>query len=158
MGLADALVELARQVRTDTVRILEATPREALHWAPSGMSNTILWHAGHALWLQDLMCIEVLAGQSELPKGWADYFAQGSRPARVTHWPHHSEVLRLLTLQLQRITNLLATATDEQLVRVPARLGTSRNTLGWIIHGLHDEAKHCGEMYLLWKLWTRSAR
>jgi len=22
----------------------------------------------------------------------------------------------------------------------------------WIIHGLHDEAKHSGEMYLLWKM------
>ena len=23
---------------------------------------------------------------------------------------------------------------------------------GWLLHGLHDEAKHSGEMYLLWKL------
>jgi hypothetical protein len=28
----------------------------------------------------------------------------------------------------------------------------SGHALGWILHGLHDEAKRKGEMHLLWKL------
>ena len=41
--------------------------------------------------------------------------------------------------------------TTDQLV---IRTDNDRDLVGGIIHGLHDEAKHHGEMYLLHKLCT----
>ena len=51
--------ELAKQVRSDTLQILNAAHPSWLTFAPDGMSNHILWHAGHALWLQDRLCIHI---------------------------------------------------------------------------------------------------
>jgi len=153
MSDSSQLQELAREVRADTVRILAAANELWLTWSPPGTSNHILWHAGHALWLQDLMCVEPLSGISGLPDGWADMFGMNTRPEAVTSgWPSRSEVLLLLHAQLRRMLDLLNDVSGEQLAGPVATLGGNRNLYGWIIHGLHDEAKHCGEMYLLWKL------
>lgn len=62
MAHGDVLKELARQVRGDTLQVFDATQDDWLTWAPPGTSNHILWHAGHAVWLQDLMCVELLSG------------------------------------------------------------------------------------------------
>ncbi len=65
MSKAEVVQELAREVRRDTLKILAATDNSCNTWAPTGTSNHILWHAGHAAWLQDLMCIEPITGKSE---------------------------------------------------------------------------------------------
>ena len=51
---AALLQELVRQVRDHTLQLLKATPPAWLRWAPEGTQNHILWHAGHALWVQDV--------------------------------------------------------------------------------------------------------
>lgn len=152
MRPTDALKELARQVRGDTLQVLDATPDDWLTWSPPGTTNHILWHAGHAVWLQDLMCVELLSGCSELPKAWAETFGQGSQPRAISQWPPQDEVRRLLQTQLDRMLQLLSDTPDERLSQRPDKPDRGRTVLGWIIHGLHDEAKHNGEMYLLWKL------
>ncbi len=58
--------ELARQVRRGTMQMLEAAPADRLTWAPPGTSNHILWHAGHALWLQGVLCLEPLTGSTAI--------------------------------------------------------------------------------------------
>ena len=143
------LQELARQVRTDTRRLLAAAQPGWLTWAPPGTSNHILWHAGHALWLGDVLCIELLSGKSELPNGWEDTFGMNCRPVATTKtWPTPEEIDRRLATQLERIVNLLGQTPAEKLVSdsEPSQLASR------IIHGLHDEAKHQGEMYLLHKM------
>lgn len=153
MSDSSHIQELAREVRGNTVRILAAARESWLTWSPSGTANHMLWHAGHALWLQDLMCVEPLSGVSDLPDGWADMFGMNTRPATATReWPSRSEVILLLQAQLRRMLDLLNDVSPEQLAGPVATLGGSRSLSGWIIHGLHDEAKHSGEMYLLWKL------
>ena len=152
MAYADVLKELARQVRRDTLRVLDGSQPDWLTWSPEGTSNHILWHAGHALWLQDLMCVELLSGQSELPAGWAAKFGAKSRPAAVEVWPSRDAVRRELIAQFDRMQELLDETTDEVLSETPLNFVNKRTILGWIVHGLHDEAKHNGEMYLLWKL------
>jgi hypothetical protein len=63
---AFVIQELARQVRRDTLQLIETTPEDRLTWAPPGTSNHILWHAGHSLWLQGVICLELLTDNSEL--------------------------------------------------------------------------------------------
>lgn len=146
------LAELARQVRGDTLQFLQV-PRPWLTWAPPGTSNHILWHAGHALWLQDALTIEPLTGRSELPNGWTATFGQNSQPAATREWPAESEIRRHLEAQLSRILELLAERAETIATRgneAPARGGWP--LLAGMIHGWHDEARHQGEMYLLLKM------
>jgi hypothetical protein len=151
------LVELARHVRQCTLQLLTVPDEAWLAWAPPGTSNHLLWHAGHAVWLQDLLTVEPLTGRSELPAGWAAKFGQDSRPATVSEWPGVAEVRALLEAQLDRIVMLMA-ANDELIVREANRRSKQN---GWpllpgMIHGWHDEARHQGEMYLLHKLLRAS--
>jgi hypothetical protein len=152
MSKAEVVQELAREVRRDTLKILAATENSWNTWAPEGTSNHILWHAGHAAWLLDLMCVEPITGHSELPEGWAATFGMNSQPNRVSSWPTQKDVQRYLESQLDRILELLSDVSDEMLSGPAPGLGGHRDLLGWILHGLHDEAKHSGEMYLLWKM------
>lgn len=147
------LEELARQVRGHTLRVLEACPEECLRWAPAGTSNHVLWHAGHALWVVDLLCIEPLAGASELPDGWAETFGADCRPVNeTTEWPEAAEVRVRLERQLVRLLALMRDNEDRLSRMGPDSPGRWDLTRG-VIHGLHDEARHHGEMYLLLKLY-----
>jgi hypothetical protein len=145
------LEELARQVRTGTLELLRAARETWLTWAPEGTSNHILWHAGHALWLQDALCIQPLTRRSELPAEWDKTFGAHCRPvASTSQWPSRTEVDRLLAAQLVRLLELFRTEAS-RLTRVEDTPAQSTLTRG-IIHGLHDESRHQGEMYLLSKL------
>jgi hypothetical protein len=156
MSTSETLQELARQVRRDTLQILNAAEPAWLTYAPPGTANHILWHAGHALWLQDLLCIQLLTGKGELPPDWARMFGMNCDPvSQTTHWPGRHELSELLQRQLQRILELLAAASDEQLATVANPVRGPAMIAQRIIHGLHDEAKHSGEMYLLLKLCRR---
>lgn len=140
----ELLAELARQVREQTIGQLLRTPPEGLLWAPAGTGNHILWHAGHALWVQDELGIQPITGKSELPEGWADAFGADCRPVReTTDWPDPNRVVGLLQDQLGR---LLAVFKDHSDRLADPRIASD------VIHGLHDEARHQGEMHLLSKL------
>ncbi len=149
------LTELAREVRGDTVRFLQAARPGELTWAPPATSNHLLWHAGHAVWLQDVLCVRLLTGRGELPAGWEELFGMGSRPSRRRGgWPDKEEVLDLLQAQLERVLELLPAVADAALDRLPphAYPGDTRTLGHCVLHGWHDEAKHQGEMYLLLKM------
>jgi hypothetical protein len=146
------LEELARQVRTCTLELLEGARESWLTWAPAGTSNHILWHAGHAVWLQDVLCIRPLTGASELPGGWSERFGSQCRPVRSTRdWPGRREVGELLRAQLQRMLELFREHGD-RLSRMGPNTAAGWDVARGVIHGLHDEARHQGEMYLLLKL------
>jgi hypothetical protein len=147
------LQELARQVRGNTLHLLTAVPEGWLTWAPEGTSNHILWHAGHALWVQDVLCIQPLTGRgSELPDGWDETFGSDCRPVRTTtDWPPRDQVLSLLESQQARLLELFETHA-ERLARIGPDPPNDWDLTRGIIHGLHDEARHQGEMHLLLKL------
>lgn len=153
MNIGATLQDLARQVRGDTLQILDAAWPNWLTYAPPGTSNHILWHAGHALWLQDLLCVKLLAGREELPAGWAEKFGMNCQAVDQTvDWPPRAELAEMLRSQLRRVMELLATTTDEQFGQ-PADPDIGPALISErIIHGLHDEAKHSGEMNLILKL------
>jgi hypothetical protein len=158
-SLITVLVELARQVRECTLQLLPV-PDPAWHtWSPPGTSNHILWHAGHALWVQDALCVQPLTGQTALPRGWQDSFGQHCRPvATTTAWPEESEVRALLEAQLTAIIGLLGEHAETIAINAhepPADGGWP--LLPGMIHAWHDEARHQGEMYLLHKLCRASS-
>ncbi len=152
---APVLQLLARDVRGKTLQLLQAARPDELLRTPPGTSNHVLWHAGHALWVEDALCVQILTGRSELPPGWAATFGMGSRPAQHRGpWPEPREVRRGLEDQLLRLLALLSSVADDALDRLPPfpHRGDTRTLGESIVHGLHDEANHQGEMYLLLKL------
>ena len=68
----------------------------------------MLWHAGHTLWLQDVLCVELLTGKRKLPLDWDETFGMNCRPIQQTKdWPSRDQLLELLHSQLQKILGLL---------------------------------------------------
>lgn len=153
MNTSGMLQELARQVRRDTIRVLDSAEPAWLTYAPAGTSNHVLWHAGHAIWLQDVLCERLLGAGGDLPPGWPEKFGMDCKPPSETdEWPCREELRGLLQAQLGRILDLLADASDNRLAEIADSSRGSATMSDRIIHGLHDEAKHCGEMHLILKL------
>jgi len=148
-----SLTVLLDEVRQKTIRILKSVPGQSTRWAPRGLQNTILWHAGHAFVLVEWLTMTSLDRQPQIPDGWFEMFSWESRPARVpaNRWPPLSDVIEQLEAQHVRLEKLIAELSDEDFDKAAAG-NPKRSVRSTIVHGLHDEACHCGEMYLLAKL------
>ena len=153
----ESLLLLAREVRGKTLRLLDGVADDAARFAPSGLNNTALWHAGHALVVvEHLSVVPATGGPAGYPPLWFDTFSWKSSPAAVTSWPQLSEVVAALREQLPRLLEAIAPLSSQQLDQIvdPQRSRTLRYS---ILHGLHDEAGHQGEIWLLRKLHGRQA-
>jgi hypothetical protein len=153
----ETLLTLAGEVRGKTLRLLDGVPEDVARFT-GGLSNSVLWHAGHALMLVEHLCLMPATGAAapQYPGGWFKMFAWQSRPATIPPdaWPPLAEVVERLREQLGRLRAAISALSPQQLDRVvdPARNRTVRYS---IVHGLHDEATHQGEIHLLKKLHGR---
>ena len=154
----ETLLMLANEVRGKTLKLIDGIPEELARFAPRGLNNSILWHAGHAFTVVEHLSVAAATGRPpEHPAGWFEIFSWKSQPAAVTQWPALSELVAKLRDQLQRLTAAVSALTPEQLAAIPdpARGRTVRYI---VLHGLHDEANHQGEMWLLRKLYGLETR
>lgn len=153
------LLTLANEVRGKTLRLLDGVPADAARFTGPGLNNSILWHAGHALMLGEHLClIPATGGAPDYPRGWFEMFGWKSVPASVPReaWPALGEVVERLRGQHDRLRRTIEGLSPQDLDRV---VDAERNrTLRYaMVHGLHDEAGHQGEIYLLKKLYGRQA-
>jgi hypothetical protein len=119
----------------------------------------MIWHVGHALWLQDVLCVGLLTGSEQLPTEWGETFGARCRsPAETSDWPDREKLTGMLEQQLEQMIELLGGASDEKLLSVADASRGTATIADRIIHGLHDEARHTGEMHLLAKLWRVSSQ
>src|ERR1051325_9537668 len=135
----ETLQLLAREVRGKTLRILDGVSDEQAHFVPPGLNNSIVWHAGHSLWVVEVLSIAAATGRpTPLPDGWTDLFNSKSRPTRQTQFPPLPQIIEALRNQLERLVAAIDPLTEQQLgVMIdPARNRTVRYN---ILHGLHDE-------------------
>jgi len=148
------LLLLLDEVRAKTLRILKSVPADQARWAPPGLhNNTILWHAGHAYVLVEWVTMKSLRRTPQIPDGWYEMFSWESRPNLVPadRWPQLSEVIHHLEAQHKRLRKLIGELSEEELDR-PSASNPKRTVRSAILHGLHDEACHGGEMHLLHKM------
>jgi hypothetical protein len=148
-----SLLLLLDEVRGKTIRLLNSLPARYARWAPPGLENTILWHAGHAYVLVESLTMKSVGLAPQLPDGWYEIFSPESRPGSVPpdRWPPLAKVIQHLEAQNQRLGKLIGELSEAQLDR-PSLSNPKRTVRSAILHGLHDEACHCGEMYLLGKI------
>jgi hypothetical protein len=152
-----SLCLLLEEVRGKTLRILRAVPPEHALWAPPGLQNHITWHAGHCHFVTEWLTMAPLGRPPRAPRGWPELFSWGSRPDLVPpdRWPSLAAVVARLEDQWDRLREVIGGLTPEQLDGPSAR-DPSRTVRSSILHGLHDEACHGGEIYSLLKLRCRS--
>jgi DinB superfamily len=149
--MSDAtLLMLMNDVRGKTLRLLDGVDGAQARFSPPGLFNSILWHAGHALVVNEQLGVAAATGKSAAcPDGWIEMFGWQSQPATITQWPALADVVAELRDQQVRFAPLIQGLTAEQLDRAMQH-GTVRHS---IMHGLHDEACHQGEIWLLKKIW-----
>ena len=149
---------LASEIRGKTLKVLGGVSEEQARFTGhAALGNSILWHAGHCLVVVERLAVVPATGTGEAPvypPGWWETFGAGSRPAEVITWPTLAEVVALLKDQLARLLAVMQTLRQERMDQVidPANNRTLRFS---ILHGLHDEAQHQGEIQLLKKLWGK---
>ena len=157
--MADSsLLVLLDEVRGKTIRLLQATPDGDARWAPTGLQNTIVWHGGHAFIVLECLTMQALGQTPRLPDGWFAMFSWDSHPDRVPadRWPTLGEVIEQLEGQRERMSRLIGRLTPAQLDR-PSASHPDATVRPAIIHALHDEACHSGEIHLLRKLQAVSS-
>jgi hypothetical protein len=148
-----SLLMLLDEVRGKTLQVLEGASASAVRWAPPGLQNTILWHAGHSYVVVEWLAMTALGQSPVAPEGWFDIFSWESRPSEVpSHkWPTLAAVVAELESQRKRLRTIIGGLTEQQL-ESPSRRNAERTVRYHILHGLHDEARHSGEISLLRKL------
>lgn len=146
-----SLILMAEEIRGRTVKLLDGLSDDQARFAAPGLHNSILWHAGHGVMLMEHLGIMPLTGaqQPGYPAGWFETFSWKSDPRTVTAWPSVDAVRAELTRQLDRLLTPLVAADEATLTRRDPR---GRPTRYLVLHGLHDEAIHQGEMFLLRKM------
>jgi hypothetical protein len=143
-------------VRSTTLRRLEGVVEKEARWKTSGLHNTILWHAGHALIVTEWLIMDSLGRRANMPPGWFELFNWNSRPAetRPEQWPPLEKIVLELQAQYSRMRGILSALTEEQLeAAVPVHDSASARSM--IAHAIQDEACHCGEIHLLRKLYAK---
>lgn len=140
-----SLLVLLEEVRRKTLMLLEGVSDRQARWAPPGLRNTMLWHGGHCYVLVEFLTSKALGRQPQMPAGWFEMFSWISRPDEIpaSQWPPLGDVIAELQSQHDRLRSLLSEISEKELA------GPVRQH---IVHALHDEACHSGEMWLLRKL------
>ncbi|MCC9607349.1 DinB family protein [Blastopirellula sp. JC732] len=151
-----SLLLMLDEVRTMTLRHLEGVTDAESRFAPPGLSNSILWHAGHIYVVVERLTMEPLGREPIAPEGWIDLFGWDSRPGETPpeKFPPLGEVVPQLQSQHVRLSEMLAEFSDAEL-SAPLAERPDRTARHLILHGFQDEASHKGEIWLLKKLWAR---
>jgi len=153
----ETLLLLAKEIRSKTLRLLEDVDDRKAQFAAPGLNNTILWNAGHALIVNEHLGVSPATGKPPAyPPDWFDKFSWKSNPATVTSWPTVEQVRSALRDQLQRLTAAVEALSAQQLNQIVDQ-AKGRTLRYSILHGLHDEAGHQGELYLLKKMYAKRA-
>jgi hypothetical protein len=147
------LLMLIQDVRGKTLKLLDGvTDQQAMATAP-GLNNSILWHAGHSLIVNEHLGVSPATGRlPTYPEEWFEKFSWKSQPATVTAWPRLADVTEKLREQQKRLLTVVEELTEEQLALPAGEPSRGRSLRSSILHGMHDEANHQGEIWLIKKL------
>jgi hypothetical protein len=153
------LLALFAEIRGALLRQLQHVDPAAVHFTPPGLSNHILWHAGHAYVVVEWLTMGALGLEPVAPPGWFELFSWDSKPADIPadKFPPLAEVVKQLQLQHQRLTTMFASLGELDL-RNAAVDQPEQSVREIIVHALQDEASHKGEIWLLRKLFVLQSK
>ncbi|HTN74116.1 MAG TPA: DinB family protein [Pirellulaceae bacterium] len=153
---------LLEEFRGKTLRLLQVDA-VAANWTPPGTRNSMLWHGGHIFCIVERLFTHATSGDDSVPAtiltGWWPRFGWDPPTSAPTDAP---PALATIVEQLQaqairwqpRLREL--SAAQQAALLTPAIEGWEGATCARaIIHALHDEACHQGEIWLLQKLYKQ---
>ena len=113
----ETLLTLLDDVRGKTLTVLENLDETHARWAPPGLQNSCLWHAGHAYVVTEFLTMRPIGQEPKVPEGWFKMFSWESNPAHIDpkSWPPLEEVVAALKAQHERLRGVIAGLTAEQL-------------------------------------------
>ena len=147
------LLMLFDEVRGKTLEVLEGvTPQQSV-WRPPGLQNNILWHAAHCFVVVESLAMRALDKPPRMPEGWFEIFSWKARPDDfpADRWPPLNRVVDELQAQPGWLRPILAELSEAQLAAAVPRT-PDRTVRHLIVHAVHDEACHAGEIWLLRKV------
>ena len=141
--MADAsLTRMFEEVRWQTLRILDGVTQGEARWAPAGLQNTILWHAGHAYVVVEWCTLQSLGRESQYPDKWFEIFSGmelKTDQVPPDGWPQLANVVDELKKQRGRLRELYAGLSESDLSAEAAHK-PQRTVRYMILHGLYDAA------------------
>lgn len=149
----DSLLMLFDEVRGKTLRVLRGVSQRQALWRPPGLQNNILWHAAHCWVVVESLTMRAIGKRPRMRDGWFEMFSWKAQPAEIPakRWPSLDEVVARLQTQRRRLRPLLAELSQGQLASAVPRK-PEHSVRYFIVHALHDEACHAGEIWLLRKI------
>lgn len=153
----ETLLTLLDDVRGKTLTVLENLDDTHARWAPPGLQNSCLWHAGHAYVVTEYLTMRPIGQEPKVPDGWFKMFSWESNPAHIDpkSWPPLEEVVSALKEQHERLRGVIAGLSPGQLDAKDPNNG-AKTVRYSIVHGIQDESRHNGEISLLRKLMART--
>lgn len=78
------IFEVLLQLRKNTLKSVETLSTEQLNRIPSGHNNNIIWHIGHMMASQQLLCYSRSSATPHLPMAFIDKYRKGTSPKEWT--------------------------------------------------------------------------
>ena len=96
-------IDLLVNTRRLAVAALESLSPETRRAIPAGFTNNVLWHAGHLMVTQQILCYKLSGLPMAVDAEELRRFAKGSSPADWDSDPDDSEILEKLALLPQKL-------------------------------------------------------
>jgi hypothetical protein len=145
------LFQVMELVRSRTVKWIEAVDPAVVDVMPSNYNNTIHWHVGHILTVQDRLTLRLSGLPVGIPDEYTDLFGNGTKPADwQTEPPAVSTLLQQLKEQGERIKTQLLGKLDHKLETKLAFPFNDLETVSQALtYSLFHEGQHLGFMNAL---------
>ncbi len=148
-----AFFETLKVTRQNVVTLLNAYSSEQLKTIPKGFNNNILWHAGHLLVSQQLLCYAMSDLPLRIPETYLPLFKKGTSPREWKEIVDTEELKDLLISTLAMLTNDYANGIFKTFKPYTSSFGVALSKVEDAILFDHvHEGLHLGSMNALQKL------
>jgi hypothetical protein len=134
-------------IRSRTVKWIEAADPTIADVMPANFINTIHWHIGHILIVQDRLTLRLAGLEIGLPEAYVGWFGGGTKPADwQTQPPSVDILLQQLEEQPERLQKQLSGKLEDMLA-IPFN---NKETVGEALdYSFYHEGVHLGYLMAL---------
>lgn len=131
-------------IRSKTTKWIEEVNSAIFDIMPMNFNNTLHWHLGHILLVQDRLTLRLIGEEIGLPDTYNSWFANGTKPADWQTQPPAVEfLLEELKEQTDRLQKQISGKLSDKLVFPFLNIDTLCESLAY---SLYHEGIHLGNM------------